>query len=141
MFFFLKVDSGVILTIASWALVQPENKHIETYGGHKFTYTCKDVYHGSLQFHWLLQLSFFCDAMRGTQTTLSHKTLIENIQQLEQSNFGIIESCVNQIFFVAWTGDVVNFIPHWGSHNTNTNMAVTIHLAILTATVMWKESS
>ena len=33
----------------------------------KLTYTCKDnVYNGSFQFQWFLQLSFFCDGMCGT---------------------------------------------------------------------------
>ena len=37
--------------------------------GHKCTYA--NLYHGSLQFQWVLQLSCFCDWMSGTQTTLS----------------------------------------------------------------------
>lgn len=36
-----------------------------------------NVYHGSLQFLWFLQLLFFCDGMRVTHTTLSQETFMK----------------------------------------------------------------
>lgn len=95
--------------------------------GQRFRETCKEhVYRGRLEFQWFLQLPFFCNGMCGTQTTLSQKKTFNEvwfdnefiiglpkiyIEQLEQSVLGILDSFVNQMFFVAWPLDF--FLMWW----------------------------
>ena len=64
-----------------------------------------------LSFQWFLQLLFFCDGMIGTHTSLhfwffwkyDRICWVKNIHTATWIiNFGDVESCVNQICFVAW---------------------------------------
>ena len=96
-------------------MLLPVSNKMQTYSqDQQFTYACKDhVFHGSFQFQWFLQLSFFCNGMNETQTILSQRIFMKfgSIMDLLQVLWKIWPNLLAQKYTYIYNYDIELNVP------------------------------